>query len=331
MANITTYVTRGKIVESVHKSKCLIKDYNYKNIFSSNNDNDLVYPRSAIKIFQAIPFITSEAYKKFKLSEKQIAIACSSHCGEPEHLKVLNKWINKTKINKNLLKCGIHNPLDTKSSDNLLLSKIKPNQLHNNCSGKHLAMITSCIIKKMNTSNYLDMKHPYQKIIRDCLEFFTEIKISNIQKGVDGCSAPQYAFPIKNLSIAMVNLIKHNKENREYTAEIKILLEAIKKYPHLTGSRSIYSSQLMEATNGKIFSKSGAEGVLLFAHKEKKVGGIIKVTDGNERALPSVANEIFKKLQIINKNELSTLSSWSNQKILNHAKIKVGNIYTEIR
>ena len=56
MTKILTYVTRGKIVESVHLSKCIIKDYNYKTIFSSNHDNNLVYPRSAIKIFQALPF-----------------------------------------------------------------------------------------------------------------------------------------------------------------------------------------------------------------------------------------------------------------------------------
>lgn len=331
MANITTYVTRGKILESFHKSKCIIKDYNFKTIFSTKNDSDLIYPRSAMKIFQAIPFIKSKAYKKFKLTEKHIAMACASHHGEIEHIKVLNEWIAKTKINKNLLKCGIHNPLNIKSSNKLLLSKVKPNQLHNNCAGKHLAMISGCIINKMDTNNYLEMDHPYQKIIRDCLEYFTETKILKNQRGVDGCSAPQYAFPLENLSIAMINLIKHYKESREYSDEIKILLKAIKKYPYLTGSKFIYPSLLMSATKGKVFSKGGAEGVLMFAHKEKKVGGIIKVIDGNERALPSIANSIFKKLNLIDKNELLELSSWSNEKIYNHAKKKTGNIYTEIK
>ena len=331
MAKINTYITRGKIIESIHTSKCIVKDYNYKTIFSTNNNNDLVYPRSAIKIFQAIPFIKSEAYKKFKLSKKQIAIACASHCGEPEHLKVLEEWINKINININLLKCGIHNPLNAKSSNKLLLSGIRPNQLHNNCAGKHLAMISGCLSKNMNVRKYLDMNHPYQRMIRNYLEYFTETKILNIQKGVDGCSAPQYAFPLKNLSIAMINIIKHYKETKDHTREIRILLKAIEKYPQLTGSKSIYPSQLMTATNGKIFSKGGAEGVLLFAHKEKSIGGVIKVNDGNERALPSIANEIFKKLKLLNKKELSKLSNWSNQKIYNHAKIKTGEIYTEIK
>ena len=98
MVKINTYVTRGKIVESVHEAKCVIKDYNFKTIFSTNDDNDLIYPRSAIKIFQAIPFLKSGAHKKYNLSQKQLAIACASHCGEPKHIKVLEDWINKLKI-----------------------------------------------------------------------------------------------------------------------------------------------------------------------------------------------------------------------------------------
>jgi len=330
MAKIITYVTRGKIIESVHESKCVIKDYDYKTIFTTNNDNDLVYPRSAIKIFQAIPFINSKAYKKFQLSEEQIAISCASHYGEKEHLKILNKWINKIKINKIHLQCGIHNPLNINSSNELLLSGAKPHQLHNNCAGKHLGMISGCLTNGMSIKNYINMNHPYQKLIRNYLEQFTETKITNKQKGVDGCSAPQYAFPLKNLSISMINLIKHFREDMACSDEINLLLKAIAKYPYLTGSRIKYDSQLMVATKGKIFSKWGAEGVLLFAHKEKKIGGVIKVKDGNERAIPSIANEILKKLSLINKKEAKVLSKWSNQTLLNHAKIKIGTIYTQL-
>ena len=331
MVEIKTFVTRGKIVESVHLSKCIIKDYNYKTIFSSNHDNNLVYPRSAIKIFQALPFIASKAYENYNLSKKQIAISCASHCGEQEHLTALNNWIKKIKIKKNDLKCGIHNPLTQRSSDKLLLSGKRPDQLHNNCAGKHLAMISGCLTLNMDVKNYLEDSHPYQKLIRKYLEYFTNTKITKIQKGIDGCSAPQYAFPLKNISIAMINLLKHYKEKEKYSNEVRLLLKSIAKYPHFTGSKTIYPSQLMSATNGKIFCKNGAEGVLLFAHKEKKIGGIIKVMDGNERALPSSANKIFKKLNLLNKMELRKLSKWSNEKIYNHAKLEVGNIYTEIK
>ena len=331
MTKIYTHIIRGKVVESTHESKCLVMDYNYKTIFSTKNESDLIYPRSAIKIFQAIPFIKSKAYTKFKLTNKHIAISCSSHCGEMEHIKVLKDWSKKTKISKNLMKCGIHNPLNLESANQLLLSGNKANQFHNNCAGKHMAMLSGCLAYNMDVNTYIKMNHPYQKIIRKCLEHFTETKITKIHKAIDGCSAPQYAFPLKNISKAMINLIKNFKEEKKYSNEIQILLNAIQKYPSLTGSKSIYQCELMAATHGKIFAKNGAEGILLFAHKEKGIGGIIKVNDGNQRALPSIANEIFKRLKILSQNELKKLSKWSNEKIRNHNSKIVGEIYTEIK
>ena len=331
MVKINTYIKRGNIIESIHNSKCVISDYNSKIILSTNNDNDLVFPRSAIKIFQAIPFIRSRAHKKFNLTQKQIAISCASHCGELEHIKILEEWIKKLKINKKILKCGIHNPLNKISSNKLLLSGKKPSELHNNCAGKHLGMISGCLANGITTKNYTEIKHQYQKNIRESLEFFTETKITKKQYGIDGCSAPQYAFPLKKLSISMINLLKQYNEKNYYTYEVKTLLDSVIKYPNLTGSKNIYPSQLMSASNGKIFSKGGAEGVLLFAHKDKKIGGVIKVKDGNERALPSIANEIFRKLKILNKQELKKLSKWTNEKLSNHANINIGEIYTKIK
>ena len=65
MTLIQTHITRGNLIESTHKSKCVIKNYNYKTVFSTKNNKDLVYPRSAIKILQAIPFIQSKAKDKY--------------------------------------------------------------------------------------------------------------------------------------------------------------------------------------------------------------------------------------------------------------------------
>ena len=331
MSKLTTFVTRGNIIESIHDAKSVVQNFNYEIILTTGHELDLVYPRSAIKIFQAIPFIQSEAHKRYKLSKKEIAISCSSHSGEKQHMIVLHNWIKKIKINNNFLKCGTHNPLNLSSSNKLLLSGKKPNQLHNNCAGKHLGMISGCLSNKMDINNYVVFNHPYQKLIRNSLENITECKITKKQVGIDGCSAPQYAFPLQNLSTSMVNLIKNYFGIGDFSTPIKLLLDSILKYPQLTGGSKKFDSELMRITKGKIFSKGGAEGVLLFAHKEKKIGGVIKIKDGNERALPSTATAIFKKLSLITKHELNELSNWSNQQIYNHAKITVGKIYTLLK
>ena len=174
-------------------------------------------------------------------------------------------------------------------------------------------MLSGCLMYDMDLNNYLDFNHPYQKDIRKHLEYFMECKIQNKQKGIDGCNAPQYAFPLNKIAIAMIKLAKTYSDTLPFSTEIKLLLNAISKYPHLTGGLEKYDSQLMRITNGRLFAKGGAEGVILFVDKDKKIGGIIKVSDGNSRALPSSANEIFKKLNILNKNELQELSKWTNE------------------
>ena len=98
MSLLNTYVTRGGFSESVHKAICNIKDINFNTILSTNNKNELIFPRSSIKIFQALPFILSDAHKKFGLDEKKIAISCSSHTGEDYHIKILESFTKNFEI-----------------------------------------------------------------------------------------------------------------------------------------------------------------------------------------------------------------------------------------
>ena len=170
MVSLKTFIQRGDVTESIHEAMCLIKDSNYKILLTTEHDQNLVYPRSAIKIFQAIPFIISKAHKKFNLNEKNLAISCASHYGESQHYTILSNWINKIKIRIEDLKCGTHNPINLKASNQLLLSGIKPNQLHNNCAGNHLGMISGSFSNKMKIDDYININHPYQKLIRNVLE-----------------------------------------------------------------------------------------------------------------------------------------------------------------
>ena len=184
--------------------------------------------------------------------------------------------------------CGIHNPIDLRSSNNLLLGGKTPTQLHNNCAGKHLGMISGCLANNMSYNNYVDFDHPYQKLIRQTLETFMGSKIQKNCIGIDGCSAPQYAFLLNNLSGSMINLIKEKNNNNEYSKAINIILSSINKYPKLIGGRNSFDSEVIKITKGRIFCKGGAEGVLLFADFIKKIGGVIKDIDGNDRAKPSI-------------------------------------------
>ena len=331
MTKITTFVTRGKNIESVHIVKALVINKKKEILLSTKNDNDIIFPRSSIKIFQAIPFANSNAKFKYNLNTKQIALACSSHTGEKFHIRELVKWIKLINIPVSKLKCGVHNPLNLKYSNKILLSGTKPNQLHNNCSGKHLAMLTTCLANHYTLNNYLDFKHPHQINIRKTLEFFCETKIRKINYGLDGCSAPQYALRLLDLSTGLLNLVNSYNLKFKYSPEIRILLKNILNNPHMIGGTNKFDSYLINKSNKKIFCKGGAEGVFLFAHLTKQIVGIVKIKDGNERALPSAVSALLKKLNITSFEENKKLSKWSNTSITNHSKQITGKIFTEIK
>ncbi len=330
MGKVITSFYRGNFIESQHNIKCIIGNVDGQKIFTTNNDNDYIYPRSAIKIFQAIPFASSNAIKIFNLNQKQISLACSSHCGEIFHIRELKRWINKTGIKLSNLKCGIHNPLDIKSTEQLLLSGNRPYQLYNNCAGKHLAMLTSCKINKYSINDYLKFDHPHQKEIRTVFSKFTEEKILVKNYGIDGCSAPQYSFKFIQLANALINLFKSYNSKFEYSFQVKNMIDSILNYPLFIGGNKNLDSNLMRISNGNMFCKGGAEGVFLFLHLKKGIYGVLKVSDGNERALPSAVFNFCKKLRLLDNEAISEFKLWNDFMIYNHARIKVGRINTII-
>ena len=326
MSKIHVDFIRGKRIESTHQIKALVTNADGKILLSTNNDNDFFFPRSSIKIFQAIPFAMSGAAKKYELNGKQIALACASHKGEGFHISELKKWISKIKLKTKNLQCGIHAPLDKTASEKIIYSRKKFNELHNNCAGKHLAMLTSCLVNNKSITNYLDYNHMHQKNIRKIFNKFTESKLSKKNFSLDGCSAPQYSFKIKSISKALNNLIKSYKNNYHYTEQVRILVDSILENPEFIGGTASFDTKVMKASKGKIFCKSGAEGVFLFIDIHKEISGVVKITDGNERAIPITIINILKNLKIMNREELKNLEKKEKFELQNHAGKKIGHI-----
>ena len=244
MTKIHVNFFRGKEIESTHQVKALVTNIDGRILLSTNNDNDFFFPRSSIKVFQAIPFAMSGAAKKYKLNGKQIALACASHKGEGFHISELKKWISKVELKTKNLQCGIHGPLDKTASEKIIYSRNKFNELHNNCAGKHLAMLTSCLYNNHNITNYLDFNHPHQKNIRTVFNKFTETKLSKKNFSLDGCSAPQYSFKIKSISKALNNLIKSYKDCYDYSEEVKTLINSVLENPEFIGGTSSFDTKV---------------------------------------------------------------------------------------
>lgn len=314
MSQILANVIRGNTVESVHTGHIYIIDGEGRTIASLGDPSTVTYFRSACKAFQLIPCITSGAADAFGFDEEEIALAAASHSGEPMHVEIAARMLTKAGFTESDLRCGSHLPFSSAATADMQRAGEQPTQLHNNCSGKHTAMLAFAKRIGADIADYDSPDNRIQKRILKCVADFTEIPEDEIAIGIDGCSAPNFALPVSAMAKSFINLISPSKFPEPTQRACSRVLEAMIKHPALIGGTERLDTMLMRAAPGKIISKVGADGVWLCGvlPSEKWPTGLgiaLKVEDGDgHRAHPVVATEILRQLYVLNPNDLTELS-----------------------
>lgn len=332
-AEILANVIRGETVESVHAGHLCIIDGEGNMVASLGDPATVTYFRSACKAFQLIPCITSGAADAFDFTTEEIALACASHSGEPQHVRIAGQMLDKAGLTVGDLKCGAHAPFNEGESQRLLRAGYKPTQLHNNCSGKHVAMLAFAKHIGADTATYLSPDNRIQKRILKCIADFTEVTETEIAIGIDGCAAPNFALPVAEMAKSFINLIAPTNFPEPTQAACKRVVAAMLAHPELIGGSERLDTMLMQAAPGNIISKVGADGVWLCGvlpcdKYPTGLGIALKVADGDDhRARPVVAVEILRQLGILSNDDLTDLSPMP---IKNRRGDVVGEVSSEI-
>lgn len=317
-APLKVSVTRGTMNESVHLVDAVVMDEN-KNILASFGEiHSPVYPRSAIKMLQAMLIVESGAYEAQKLDARHLALASSSHYADPVHTELVHEWLGKYGLNEDHLRCGVQSPSRESVRDSLLLSQLRPNRGHNNCSGKHSGIIAVCAHKNYDVKTYDQYDHPVQKELTALLSRVYEYDLSNSPYGVDGCGIPTIAVPLYNLAVGHINLFK--------SLSGKLILDGVSKYPDLISGQNNFPTEITRATNGRIFAKVGAEGVYCALSPQDKVYIALKVRDGANRASQYATATLISKFCKLNEEETKLLNKFLHPKIKNWEGLVVGEI-----
>ncbi len=315
--------TRGGVVESRHRGSLAVVDSDGRTRFSLGDINTPVFPRSAIKALQAVASFETGAIEKFTLGNAEIAIACASHTGEPEHVVTAEGILNKAGLGRDDLECGPHWPSYETAALNLAGKGERPCSLHNNCSGKHAGMLISAVCQGHQTSGYIKPEHDVQQRVRSVIENFCDIDLSDAPMGIDGCSLPNWAIPLEKLAYGFARFGTGENCERERAKLCRQIRSAVAEHPFMVAGTGRFCTRVMEQLGQQAFVKTGAEGVFCASLPQLGLGLALKIDDGASRSSEVVLAHLLQKLGVVDADEFRCELEPG---ILNRNSIKTGVI-----
>ncbi len=277
--------------------------------------------RSCAKPLQALPLIATGAADRYHLTPAELAVMCGSLNGQDFQVAAIRSILDKIGAGEEHLKCGIHQPSHRSHG-----AEIEGNgrnaatPLHNNCAGKHAAMLTLCAHHGWPFDDYISLKHPVQCLIRDTISSLSEVPVRHIGIGIDGCGVPVFFLPLADLARAYARLTSTSDP------AMSRLMDAALSHPEMIAGDERVCTDVMRALGKKVFAKTGAEGGYALSLMEKGWGVAIKIEDGSGRALSPAVIETLSQLGIVTGDELKRLQPYHRTPLYNHRKEIVGEV-----
>lgn len=319
-------VLRGSVVESRHRGAVAVCDGSGRLVLSIGDVERPVFPRSAVKSIQALPFVESGAADAFGFGNREIALACSSHSGEPEHVNLAAFMLERAGLDQSALECGAHWPSGQHAMIDLARSGAEPCPLHNNCSGKHSGFLCTCVHTGLDRHGYVSKDHEFQKLVRAALEDVTGAAHDVDTCGTDGCSIPTYAVPLQSLALGFARMATGEGLSPERAKAASRIFAACMAEPFLVAGTGRADTKIMEAGKGRLFTKTGAEGVFCAAIPELGLGIALKCDDGATRAAEIMVMATLASLLPAEDPLRAALVEMANPVLKNWRGIEVGSL-----
>jgi L-asparaginase II len=325
--------TRGGIVESAHRGALAIVDAHGAVHTALGDTARPVFARSAIKVLQALPLVTSGAADAFKLNDEELALACASHNGEARHVATAAGVLAKAGLDAAALECGAHWPQHEVAQRELGASGSVLTALHNNCSGKHAGFLcVGCLMARAQgrdarafVRGYVHAEHPVMREVSAALQAATDCELSNAPTGTDGCSIPTFGIPLTQLALAFARVATGVDLSAERARAAQRLRMAVAKAPFFVAGTGRFDTRVMQRLGERVFCKVGAEGVYCAALPQQGLGVAIKIDDGNNaRAAEVVMAAVIEALVRLSDDERSFMRAFSDLTLKNWNSIVVG-------
>jgi L-asparaginase II len=273
--------TRGGTIESRHAVHAAIVASDGRLVGAAREPATSTFWRSCAKPFQVMPLLESGGFDEMGWGDDELALACASHGGEPEHVSIAASMLSDLGLEEGDLACGPHEPLAARGAKFVRENGVRPTRLHNNCSGKHAAMLARATTEGWATVGYERANHPVQVGVLATIASWANVPAGSIAQAVDGCGVVVFGLPLVNMATAYARLAGAVQRDEEIPRQI---VHAMTSRPFLVGGTDRFDSILIEETNGRVLAKVGAEGVHTVAALDLGLGIAVKAQDGAQRA-----------------------------------------------
>ena len=326
-------VKRGSITESRHRGHIVVVEPDGNIIASAGAPETVTFFRSSAKPLQAIPLLVTGAADRFGFTDREVALACASHNGEPMHTEVVASMLRKIGLDVEALRCGVHEPYGEEAARALREHGEQPNALHNNCSGKHAGMLAVALHLGAPIENYESPQNPVQKAIAETIAQFSGVPVTDMAVGIDGCAAPIFGVTVKAMALSYARLVSppesFDKTTRGACERIARVMNA---YPELIGGMSNRLDTEIMRASPRVVSKVGAEGVYTAGINPCEewpngLGLALKIEDGDDkRARPTVVVESLRQLGVLRDESLEAVAKYAFFPVRNRRGDLVGEI-----
>ena len=341
LAPIEVRVTRGEkesteqesteqesTTESLHACHAVVCKGDGEMLASFGAQDLPTFPRSAIKMLQALAYVENDAARSLMASSKReqdcLALSCGSHNGEDGHVSLVRRWLEALGLEERHLACGTHAPLDKASAATLVRQGTEPQPSHHMCSGKHCGMLTLARAQGWEVEGYCEHDHPVQRRVREVCGDVFALDLTRANRGRDGCSVPTFAVPLQALARGMARFATPDRlgEGGERARAARRLFHAMTSRPFYIAGSGHADTLLTERGRGNFVVKSGAEGVYTAAVADASLGIAVKCADGAGRAAKAAMALLLKKLGLLSGEG----EDYSSRAVTNFRGFGVGRI-----
>ena len=319
------YPDTGYTAENIHCGSIAVVDTRGRLLWSLGDPHALVFTRSAIKPFQALPFLLDDGPARFGFSRDELALLCASHSGEPKHVATVESMLAKLGLDESCLACGCHAPLYYDSVGKTPPPDVQWRSVHHNCSGKHSGFLGWCRLHGMATDGYLDRDHPLQQAVRSTLARIAGVDSAAMPTGLDGCSAPNYALPLSRLAHLYARLAQ-GRADSELGSPLGELFDAMTARPDLVSGEGRCDLAYMTAGGGDWVSKVGADAVQTIGIRSAGLGIAVKIADGATRSLQTATYAVLEQLGLLDPQRRALLEPYRNPLLRNVRGSTVGDV-----